>query len=485
MDIQNSSSSNFAFPSYFTEKKYLIIGHQVDNLGDIACAVKVANLIHRRFHVPQEQITITSNQPELVQFFNKYQFKVVSYQEALMRSEDDLLIAAPASAPDAGRFLKLGKPIVCVNEYDYKTNRSYDPYSWIHWASFGLGPNTIGILINRKLAKTGFVPDLSMTPERMQFLEKIDPVLKKGLLGERSMEEFSHSHALYVSYTSQANLKLAFIQAIVALNKDENKNLIFISPGTERRGITPELLSKFLKNGSFSSISGVQLYCYIYSEKKFDSTFLIEQLDPRGSKTLTVICGSFHHQDLKKLLAYSEKEMVATGDQSISEGISSNKSWLYEYLSHKKTFADQLNSRSFNQTQESLLLTSDTWSLMYETFNRRKVDQYQQMTKTNCLLKDRDCTSTFAKLIEKALTPSTAPALIHIDSNKEPLTPENLPLETPVLIALSQICALNIDTSTLESSLPIFKGSVFKVLLVEADNKGLSYLTIRSLKDKS
>lgn len=65
----------------------------------------------------------------------------------------------------------------------------------------------------------------------------------------------------------------------------------------------------------------------------------------KDGSSITFLCGSVDNADVCKLWKASEREAMATGDQSLSEAISANKNFVYEALAFKDILLRDLKDK--------------------------------------------------------------------------------------------------------------------------------------------
>lgn len=87
-----------------------------------------------------------------------------------------------------------------------------------------------------------------------------------------------------------------------------------------------------------SDVGRVVIQSYVQEVKDYK----IDVIDADRPKTIRLIFGPVSHTDMKLLMRMAEKEMVCTGDQSLSETISCNKVFIYERLLHKTELAESI-----------------------------------------------------------------------------------------------------------------------------------------------
>ena len=453
--------------SYPIDKNYLVIGHCLDGAGDISCAVKVATILNKRFLIPIERIEIATNNPKMVEIFNKRSFKVLSYAEAKELDNVYLQIAVPAFLPVIADFIGCGIPTLLINEYGFKSSETSIrfPHPWLSCHSFGLNlaKRELGIIISPGLVKHAFSQESLVSLERLKHLEKVKcKWLSNAILNGKSIGDFDQSCRLYQGYTSKSIAAWSYIGAICLLNQQDPKDLIFVMPGTSC--CLQSYLAKFkLDFNQFAVSQNIKAISFISEESK-----AVVEVDPSNAISVTIIYGSIEYRSLKKVLLAAEKETITTGDQSLSEDISCNKSWQYEMRDHKFALASDLadiaSAKDHNLTVTtdfvSPFLEIDHCRRIYSNFLEAKKNDYVSMSSMNKEIIDNfDAMKQLPKLIDELTSRSPSPPLLSFIEK----SPESymIPFNQWVVLNLEQILALKIDVYTRKSSISKYQDSEF------------------------
>lgn len=174
------------------------------------------------------------------------------------------------------------------------------------------------------------------TPEtRIQELSRLsDAPLRESLLHEKTPEEYGTSHELFFGYSSGIDAKIHFSRMIAEKEREKSKDIDIVLVGKDEVNYFPKFLqessSEFHKNG----IAKVKLISQYSNGQEMEQTF------PTGlesGKTLRIyIKERLTHDDMMTCMIAANQFCLVTGDQTLSEAISSNGHYIYEILGHKE-----------------------------------------------------------------------------------------------------------------------------------------------------
>ena len=475
-----------SYPIAPIDKNYLVIAHGLDGAGDISCAVKVATILNKRLLIPIERIEIATNKPELVEIFNKRSFKVLSYTEAIKLDNVYLQIAVPAFLPVLAGFIARGIPTLLISEYGFESSEISIrfPHPWLSCHSFGLNAaeSELGIMISPGLVKHGFSEKSLLPCERLKHLEKLEcKWLSNAILNGKSIIDFDQSCRLYQGYTSTYIGAWSYIGAICLLNQEDPKDLIFVMSGKSCNS------ENYLKRvqldfKQFAASQKIKEMRFI-SEK---SEVAVVEVNPSNGFSVTIIHGLIEYRSLKKVILAAEKETITTGDQSLSEAISCNKSWLYEIRDHKRDLADALADIALDKDCD-FTITVDFGAFfriehcreMFKNFFDAKKNDYFSITSVNEeIINNFDAMKQLPSHIDELTSQApSSPLLTFSEESPESYT---IPFNQWVVLNLEQILALKIDVYTGKSSISKYQDSEFST-----QNLGELYFLQRSLSQMS
>jgi hypothetical protein len=405
------------------KKTVLIVGNACNGLGDLSCARKVADVFQTLGKIPAEQITIASNTDEVFRniFDPEKTYDVIPLAEVTTLKDVVFAVIAPFmsgfTGPDIsceGRY-----PSLFLSEYDVDT--PYVSPLLENITSNGLlGFGSLGLLIDRELIPNG-------TKNRAKQLLTLEPNLQKIV----------SDAMLYVGYASRPESKLAFVRAICRADKKSENNLIFVLPGAQ------------LPWDEKLAFAGVKELRQVVRNDDASLTNLKSQILSDKGKCITILYGILRFSELKVLWKLSERDVLATGDQSLTEAISANKSVLYERLIHKKTLALRLEENYKHEFEMSFapdLSSNDMVYEMLKAITTRRNQDYKTTNQANRhIWENHDCGKKLIYKAEKLLRRS-ADATYPKDLRNAPLADlaKDLPFNEAVMLNIDQICSLRI-----------------------------------------
>lgn len=448
-----------------TGQKYLVIAHAMDGLGDISCAMKVAYVLHKRLEVPKEDILISTNRLEKARLLNNRQFTLLSDEDALETPSSNIFlqIAPSVDVRLITEFVGRGIRTLVINEYGLKTDSfSKTTYPWISFQNFGCHKGALGIQISNSLKRYGFEK-----PSGLNNLNEVDAVLKETILQGQTSQQFDLSHRLYLGYSSTIQASLSYIGAVCYLNQNNSKHIICIVPNLK----TSSYDFKNLKSELESTVCATGVGSIEYISYALGTSVKTDQKTEcsSASKKLTLIYGPINRQDLKRILMASEKEILVTGDQSFTESVSANKSWIYETRGHKTALAKEIQTIALQTgiteglcyPAETMIPTLTYCSNMAQDWQTRGANGYALSTALNQhFITHFDCFSNLKNAITEAVSnPAYQPPVV---LTTYPLTSNDLPFNMLMILNSQQIISLKINTETGISSVPGFEDSIFE-----------------------
>ncbi|MDF2550105.1 MAG: hypothetical protein K0S07_1172 [Chlamydiales bacterium] len=402
------------------DKKCILYAVPNNGLGDIACALKFANQLVDRLGVKPENIVIASDDPQLVAIFNVKNFSVSSIDQAAQVKDAVIQLSLPDTTKSPRMKIAESKlPTLCLSEYNCSVNKDWSGEvrddEIEQRGAFGLGSSHVGILIDHSLAGFAYSAEATEPTERLKKLKLASPLIQEAVLGhsfeeekeEQLIQDFAKNSKLYFGYAFGIMTKYAFTEAILEMEKEQSEDCVFFFPG--KGGGFEELRDIYQKNGVG------KLEIVSYDKEKGTIEEKTYQLEGEGTKKVRIICGPVAHQDIFPLLLASEKESLATGDQSFSEAISANKNFVYETLSHKRSLGesiDQLYASKqgkraffegiFDSTSTSpLIVTARNFA---KALQKGKENGYQSIHAINlAICQEKDCLLNIADVMNELL----------------------------------------------------------------------------------
>ncbi len=420
-----------------TNKNYLIITYEINGQGDLSCGMKVANDLHERLGIPVKNILISSNKVKGIDNFNKHNFKSISLKEieSLHKQQAvDLQIIAPTDGFSGVDCTVEKAPALALLEYGFTPLKSHRVMS----KALGIGKEEIGILIDPSLKEWGFSEEAKSSRNRMQQLEQLDPTLKAAIMGKKSFDELNNKHALYMSYAPEKFL-LKFIEVLSEKNHSSHKNNIFVLPNLSATAIK----DLNLKALHFRKIKVIDL-----NQPSTQHSIKSEETETTDKK-ITIIRGRIVHSAMLTLMKATEREILVTGDQSLSEAIAGNKNFIYIAPEHKEKLSKDLKNLGYPVIKEresnslNFLKREEISKLNKQVCNRK--DYFENLTK---LIKES--LQTFQYIADISLE--------HLTNQAEFVSA--IEMDKNYRITLNQLCLLEISAQDCTS--PFFQDSKFE-----------------------
>lgn len=351
-----SNSVRIPFKEEYREKKYVIISNVNGGLGDISCGCKVADALHQRLGIPKDHLCIATNAPDKAPAFNKrFQFPVIHTDEIKTKCQGfalQIIIPASKYPNHPHQYLFNQMPLLVIPEYGFGIDNlpvsPLLPQNWIFSAAMGLDEkkNDIGIIIDQELVEWGFSEQAAKAEKRILKLGEASPALKEAILGQgdffKQVASFISTALLYFGYSKDSCFRdyEGFIAGLARLNKDNDKDLFFVLPGFYLSNQWKD--DAWVKDLAGSNISQIDIF--EHNAEKSESRKIEDcTLKNVSGKRVTILTGHFTHHDSRALNMASEKETMRTGNQSAGEGISANKSQIYQQLAYTVDFGNSLH----------------------------------------------------------------------------------------------------------------------------------------------
>lgn len=376
-----------------------VIPQNASGFGDIACALKIANHLMEKGQFTKENITIVSSKTNIISLFNLHAFKVISPEDAqttnITPKKKLIKLVVPIRSYENVNLLLLkgGFPYIVFGEYGVKCQEVPSEISDTpHLVkTLGLKDDEEGILIDQELKNFSEQPQ----EKRLLLLEKIPSELRKIILENDNLDEavnnFITTSKLYMGYASQKEYFKKFLKAIINLNQDNKKKLIFFFPVSADKILLPKNLK---------SVSTIEILEFDQSKQTVslkETKFISE-----NGKAIKIIYGSLSYNDLKIIQAVSCEETMVTGDQSLSLAISDiSRRFLYEALEHKIDLANKLDDLypecpSLKMVPGNIPKSKEIQSYFIRCMDKK--EQFAQVSREICL--NRNAFTKIPPLIE-------------------------------------------------------------------------------------
>lgn len=459
--------------SDFSHTTFLVTCFSAGGLGDLACGAHIVQFL-KEMHIPEDHILFcTRNPSEMIPFHSLIgRCRVLMKEEALSIHNVGMHIIAPVPVssfmPD---YLATGKPILTIREYGKPPfPHPLIPSSCWQSTSFGLQKERgeLGIFIDKDLDTWARSSD-AQDPHRKAETLFQNPFLASELLGEeKSPDHFAATTMFYFGYASKTESIIAFLLALDEMNRESSKDILLVVPRQD-----PQKLFSNLQSWKHELHVGSVFLRTYFAEHPFSRRF---QAQREVSKKLTIITGSFSLEDIRCFLMSSERETIATGDQSLGLALSAHKNFVYEALPHKEEFIRELiplfGQEAIAQISPSGYMDiQGQKDLFLRSFLRHRKDAYQQLSKLcSTIATEGDCQASLKGTIETLLASwrtaqiERSPPLTFLHRDPSSAFFTKIPFDRPTVLTTDQYSQLYIDERTHLS--PLLPDSVFE----EEDN---------------
>lgn len=449
-------------------KKYLLVCDKVNNLGDLSEGLKVANDLYERLKVPLKNIFVVSNDIKGCELFNKNNFKIRNsglkkVKGLIEKYKIDLQIIVPTDNLVALWKVTGQIPALALCEYNFKVAQSTDHFVC---KTLGLGTEGMGILIDHSLVKWGFSEDAKNSFKRLQQLEGVNLGLQQAILGKKSLPNESHflsavqkfddKSRLYMSYAREQVL-VKYIKKIIKLNHEETKHLVFV---------LSDISLSFIEKIDLKSW-GIRKRKIIVLNSENLKSECVEKIFMESGKKIKIVVSRLLHVEMLCMFKAAERQVVVTGDQSLTEAISGNMEFVYAAPDHKHELERKLQAFNYPTFQ-------------YETNNRSfpnfsSLETISASNKKIC--EEQDYFPKFVDLIQQRLNSLvlSIPSLESISDTQEFL--DAIELDTEYIITIQQMIHLRLQYSG-KSELTRFADSLF-----DYKKMGLKRYSIKRMLD--
>jgi hypothetical protein len=136
------------------------------------------------------------------------------------------------------------------------------------------------------------------------------------------------------------------------------------------------------------------------------------KLSDASTKKMCVVVGAVPYDDISLLWMASEKESLATGDQSLSEAVSANKCFAYEVLVHKKRLSEDVENEFYRiagkRSPIAISYVSDDifskFEQMVSLYRAQREENYRSFTEFNrTIVETKDCSRAIAEIAQRLL----------------------------------------------------------------------------------
>lgn len=198
----------------------------------------------------------------------------------------------------------------------------------------GLGDHEYGIFVDRTLIS-------KVKSDRKQQIDPVthvselsDNTLQSQILNGRKIDSYSSEANLYFGYGHYVDSHFHFIRSVMELEKVNNKNIDMVLIVDDPQELQSKIFldTQLQKELEEQGIGKIDIVHPTTKGGMFTSSMTLS----RSQKTLRIITRSkIAHCDFETCLLMSQPLTLITGDQSLSEAISTDKIILYELYRHK------------------------------------------------------------------------------------------------------------------------------------------------------
>ena len=210
---------------------------------------------------------------------------------------------------------------VIIDEYNLSKTPSRTIGPHIYQRDSGLNIKYSGIFIDRNLGRFNLIRDTNLRNFYQQYVDK---------------------NLSFVLYTSGFNFLPAILKTTLMFHNYgfygmNSKRLIYFVPGDYLLGSynLRKIFQKYRYN------------CYLVDFRNdviFAKNFgHLKHYDPINAKDVFLVNTSFNYDDMQYLIGRSNQLILINGDQSLSDAVSWNKSFIYDRLEHKSNLNKELH----------------------------------------------------------------------------------------------------------------------------------------------
>lgn len=462
------------------QRRVFVFTQDVNGAGDISCGFKMVEFLNR-MGVAQEKINllILTRDKEQVAKFNSRQWNVSivsSLTSEQLRKHVDtfrsqFLIIAPCGEEWSQNAKMWPVPKMVISEYGLPPAMPGD-------FALGLGRNELGIFIDPELSENASQP----AEQRLKHLSEVNPKLREAILGtpktdSETFAAFAKSSYLFTGYTHAHTSRRAFVLAIaekVFELANETRNLCFVLP----RSSAIEF-----ENLAIPEASGLKIMP-LDPEEIPSVTVQDNSAMRRNERIVTVITvPQLPYAEYLRIFQAAERDFVGSGDQSApSEAVSRSMRFVYECRAHKTKTRDALTKLISSESPELGALFARTGNGplrhdVYELDPSAMARFYHACSTTHqvewqrVLEKIQKEHSFGPRFLEQAAKVIQASEKNAKSDFALPFTGQlqTLPFDIEVILNLTQIVALGIDTSGRANRMP-FPDSTFRCRKVADDS---------------
>ncbi|MBS0656219.1 MAG: hypothetical protein JSR46_10610 [Verrucomicrobia bacterium] len=319
-----------------------------DGIGDLLFAQKMEKIIEDRFGGDVKVLLVARSDYEATSFADLKEpvstHSLTELPEEIQKAEKSLLIHGPVPKSPLPPELSIHAKVWDINEYSTTYTSAESQIETLH---SGLGEGELGIFCDAQLYKEMKELEKRGLPFDRQKLKEISNDKLRDIVGQKSDRE------LFFAYAHDYNSLTSFMKQTMESHPDV-KNIDFVCMGNaldedELKAVT----ARFKEAGS------VEL-CFVNEPEKNRTLTLKPESDVR---VRVIFPGSVNHADFIRLLQGSNPEVLVTGDQSLTEAISSGKVIHYEVAGHKRGLDRNLSSLAAklnNKTVQAFLSANKT-----------------------------------------------------------------------------------------------------------------------------
>lgn len=483
MDVsQNSHFPRFDLRPLFGQNNIVLLVEQQRGFGDLANGYRLAEALVERGNIDPCRIVFVTNDKEGMESFNTLRFKVMDKSEVKNIHNVALQVIVPGYIHRLDHIV-LSAPILQLEEYGFAGSIRIHQGSRVRGIAKSMGFNKrygddIGVWFNPRFPSFNAPKLHGLSSDFSVFLAGNDPAA------------FFSKNKLYLGYASDEATKLTweYVASILEMNQNNEYSLTIVLPQLKKGMFEerefqcwPEKREKFKakKLEEFKQYGVGTLIYKIFGSNQTDEEIALSS----SAKRLTVVGGKIVPLDMSILWKDSEREALATGDQSVCEAIQARKSIVYESLPHKRDFVSGLC-----MAYEHICVVNSSFAeskILTQFFLQQQKDHYQKLDLNSAItVLKYDCFPGVVKgIMESLKTPNN---IVDFRKNHSLLTPQNIPFKTSCVAFKRDIHEmLRIQEFGWKSlsPLPEFGGSAFS--FEEYDSDTVSFERVERPPDQA